>query len=68
MQDAIDKVVGNLDALLASEWGNRVIGLIRNHHGVYIEEPRVPDFEAMKVALDGLSNLKNINIMASPDF
>jgi|GEM_PF-2258048 hypothetical protein len=47
----IEKVTKNLDQLLISEWGRTVIDFIKSHHPVYIEHPRLPDFEAMKVDL-----------------
>lgn len=68
LDDAIGKVKHNFEAFVDSEWGKKVISLIQHHKLVYVEEPRVPDFGGMKVVLKGVSDLENVNIMASPDF
>lgn len=68
LEEMIEKVKNNLEQLLFSDRGKKVKDFILSHHAVYIENPRFPDFEAMKVDLKGLDQLKGINIMASPDF
>ena len=68
LEEIIEKVTKNLDQLLISEWGRTVTDFIKSHHPVYIEHPRLPDFEAMKVDVCNISDLQGINIMASPDF
>ena len=68
LEEMIEKVTKNLDQLLISEWRRTVTDFIKSHHPVYIEHPRLPDFEAMKVDLWNISDLQGINIMASPDF
>lgn len=68
LEPTIEKVISNLTNFIASEWGEKVVDLIKNHHAVYIENPKKPDFEAMKVLTEVLDGLKNVNIMANPDF
>lgn len=68
LEPTIEKVILNLTNFVDSEWWEKVINLIKNYHAVYIEDPRNPNFDAMKVATDALEDLKNINIMANPDF
>ena len=41
---------------------------MRNSNAIYIENPKNPDFEAMKVEIDKIQELKDISIMASPEF
>jgi|GEM_PF-1469837 hypothetical protein len=38
------------------------------HDAIYIEEPRKPDFNAMRVQTERLDALRHVNIMAAPDF
>jgi hypothetical protein len=35
---------------------------------VYVEKPREKDFESMKVNLSSIPELRNLNVMAAPDF
>jgi hypothetical protein len=35
---------------------------------IYIEYPRVPNFEAMKVNVSNIPGLEQVLVLASPDF
>lgn len=65
---AIKKVRGNLDAFIASDRHQKVQYYFQNAKLVFVESPRTKDFESMKLNLGSIPELKNINVMASPDF
>jgi hypothetical protein len=54
LQPAIEKVRANLDRFIASKWNDKVLDYFTSAKFVYIEHPRVPDFEAMKVDISQL--------------
>jgi len=64
----IEKVFQNLDALIQSKWHERIKSYFSNGLKVYIENPTVPNFEAMKVDLGQVPELSNISLLAAPDF
>jgi hypothetical protein len=68
LEYAIKKVRGNLDAFMESDWNDKVQYYFKNAKMVFVESPRTKDFESMKLKLGSIPELKNINVMASPDF
>lgn len=68
LEEVIEKVLNNLDQFILSEWWKKVIDFIKKKYLVYIEHPRFPDFDAMRIDLEWIATLSNVNIMASPDF
>ena len=67
LEPAIEKVCGNLDRFIASPWNEKVQDYFDSAKFVYVEHPRNPDFESMKVDI-GKIWLKDISVLASPDF
>lgn len=65
---AIQKVQENLDRFIASPRNEKMIEYFQNGQLVYIERPRTSDFEAMKIDLSHLPGLKDVVVMAAPDF
>ena len=68
LDPAIEKVCGNLDRFIASPWNEKVQDYFNSAKFVYVEHPRNPDFESMKVEIWKLPNLKDVSVLASPDF
>jgi hypothetical protein len=68
LQPSIEKVQGNLDRFIASKRKDRVQEYFTTAKYVYVEYPRVPNFEAMKVDVSKLPRLEHISVFASPDF
>lgn len=68
LEYAIKKVRGNLDAFIESERNEKVQHYFKTAKMVFVESPRIKDFESMKLKLGSIPELKNINVMASPDF
>lgn len=68
LEPAIEKVCGNLDRFIASPWNQKVQDYFNSAKFVYVEHPRNPDFESMKVEIWKLPNLKDVSVLASPDF
>ncbi len=68
LEDVIQKVVNNFDTFLNSDWNETVQHYFKTAKTVYVEKPRKKDFENMKVNLSSLPELKNLNVMAAPDF
>jgi hypothetical protein len=54
LQPAIEKVLTNLDRFIASPWNEKVKDYFTSAKSVYIERPRVPNYEAMKVDISQL--------------
>lgn len=63
----IERVHQNLDALINSDRIKKLWSHLEQE-SIYIEDPRHPNFESMKVETKNIPALKDINIMASPDF
>lgn len=68
LEDVIQKVINNLDVFLQSDWYEKVQHYFKTAKMVYVEKPRERDFEGMKVNLSSIPELKNLNVMAAPDF
>lgn len=64
----IQKVIANLEVFIASDYHKRIEQWFRKGHHIYIEDPRRPNFEMMKVDVHHIPWLENISILASPDF
>lgn len=64
----IQRVWNNLDNLISSPWIEKIQETMNGSNIIYIENPKNPNFEAMKVDIGEIPNLKGISIMASPDF
>jgi hypothetical protein len=54
LQPSIEKVRGNLDRFIESKWNDKVQDYFTSARFVYVERPRVPNFEAMKVDISRL--------------
>ncbi|MDR0651016.1 MAG: hypothetical protein LBG59_06580 [Candidatus Peribacteria bacterium] len=54
LQPAIEKVWTNLDHFIASKWNEKVQDYFTSAKFIYIEYPRVPDYNAMKVDISQL--------------
>lgn len=67
LEPAIEKVCGNLDRFIASPWNEKVQDYFSTAKFVYVEHPRTPDFESMKVDVSKIW-LKDVSVMAWPDF
>lgn len=68
LEPCIQKVMNNLDIFIASERNEKVQRYFDKAQKVFIENPRNQNFEAMKVIIPNIPELKNVTIMASPDF
>lgn len=68
LQESIDRVMNNLDVFIASKWHEKVEHYFKSAKSTYIENPRERNFDGMKVSLSHIPALKDINVMASPDF
>jgi hypothetical protein len=64
----IERVFQNLDAFIQHKRRERISSYFSNGLKVYIENPTVPNFEAMKVDLGQVPELSNISLLAAPDF
>lgn len=67
LEPAIEKVCANLDRFIASPWHQKVQDYLNSAKFVYIEHPRTPDFDSMKVDVSKIW-LKDVSVMAGPDF
>lgn len=67
LQITIERVEKNLEQLIHSEWIDKIKPHLQQKN-TYIENPRNPNFEAMKIETKNIKELQDINIMASPDF
>lgn len=68
LETTITRVWNNLDELIDSPWIEKIQEMMNGTNIVYIENPKNPNFEAMKVDIWTLPKLKDISVMASPDF
>lgn len=64
----VQKVCDNLDRFIESSWHSKIVDYFNNAKFVYIEHPRIPSFDAMKLDVSRLEWLRDVSIMASPDF
>ncbi len=67
-EDAIKKVLHNLDVFLESDWNQKAQHYFKTAKTIYVENPREKDFDGMKVDLRAIPELKWVNVMAAPDF
>lgn len=67
LEEAIEKVWKNLDTFRSSDMHDKVLEYMQSGNTYYIE-PKQTDFEQMKVNIDGIPELMNINVWAQPDF
>jgi hydroxymethylpyrimidine pyrophosphatase-like HAD family hydrolase len=65
---AITKVLGNLDRFIESKRNDKVQDYFSHAKFIYVEQPRTPNFEIMKVDISKLPGLEHISVFASPDF
>ncbi|MCX6824501.1 MAG: PD-(D/E)XK nuclease family protein [candidate division SR1 bacterium] len=68
LEEAIQKVVHNLDVFLESDRNQKVQHYFTTAKTVYVENPREKDFEGMKLNLYTIPELRAVNVMAAPDF
>ena len=68
LEEAIQKVVHNLDVFLESDRNQKVQHYFKTAKTVYVENPREKDFEWMKLNLYTIPELRAVNVMAAPDF
>jgi hypothetical protein len=68
LEETIEKVCHNLDQFISSEWINVIKENIDSDNIVYIENPKNPNYDAMRLFTRNVPELRNISIMASPDF
>jgi hypothetical protein len=68
LQPSIEKVCGNLERFMASNWDSKVQDYFQRAKFVYVERPRVPNFEAMRVEVAKIPGLEHVSVLASPDF
>jgi len=68
LEEVIQKVLHNFEVFLKSDWNETVQHYFKTAKMVYVEKPREKDFESMKVNLSSLPELRNLNVMAAPDF
>lgn len=68
LEETIQKVLNNLDVFIESERNQKVQHYFKMAKTVYVEKPRERDFESMKLSLSSIPELKNLNVMAAPDF
>jgi len=68
LDEIVAKVIKNFDAFLHSEWHEKVKRYFEVAKQVFVENPKVPDYESMKVNVSKIPELKDVAILASPDF
>lgn len=68
LEDVIQKVLHNLDVFMESDRYQKVHHYFKTAKTVFVEKPRQKDFESMKVNLSSIPELRNLNVMAAPDF
>lgn len=66
LEPAIEKVCWNLDRFIASPWNEKVQDYFNSAKFVYIEHPRTPDFESMKVDISKIW-IRDVSVLAWPD-
>lgn len=68
LEEAIQKVIHNLDVFVQSDRHEKVQHYFKTAKIVYVEKPRERDFGGMRVDLRSIPELKDLNVMAAPDF
>lgn len=64
----VEKVLGNLDRFMNSDWNSKILSYFENGKEIFVETPRVAQFSGMKVNVDLIKGLENISVLAAPDF
>ena len=67
LEPAIEKVCENLDRFIASSRNEKVQDYFSSAKFVYVEHPRTPDFESMKVDVSKIW-VRDVSVLAWPDF
>ena len=67
LEPAIEKVCENLDRFIASPRNEKVQDYFSSAKFVYVEHPRTPDFESMKVDVSKIW-VRDVSVLAWPDF
>lgn len=68
LEEITNRVIENFDAFLNSEWLDKVKRYFTIAKQVFVENPKVPDYESMKLDARSIDWLKDVSILASPDF
>lgn len=68
LEPVIQKVINNLDVFIKSDRHEKIISYMKKAKTIFVETPREKNFESMKVQLQSIPELKNIVVMAAPDF
>lgn len=68
LEEVIEKVTNNLDVFLQSDRYEKAQHYLKTAKSVYVEKPRERNFEGMKVNMSSIPELKDLNVMAAPDF
>ncbi len=68
LEEVIQKVINNLDVFVQSDRHQKVQHYFKTAKMVFVEKPRQKDFESMKLNLYSIPELRNLNVMAAPDF
>ena len=68
LEETIQRVRENLDSFMKSPWIWKIKEYVDLKYPIYIENPKNPDFESMRVNTRNIPELRDISIMASPDF
>lgn len=64
----VEKVLGNLDRFMNSDWNSKILSYFENGKEIFVETPRVAQFSGMKVNVDLIKGLENVSVLAAPDF
>ena len=67
LEPAVEKVCWNLDRFISSPWNEKVQDYFHSAKFVFVEHPRTPDFESMKVDVSKIW-IKDVSVLAWPDF
>ena len=57
-----------MDRFIESKWNDKVQDYFTTAKYVYVEKPRVPNFDAMKVDISKLPGMESLSVLVSPDF
>jgi len=68
LPESIEKVINNLDTFITSERHEKVARFFEISQSVYIESPKRPDYDNMRIVIDSIPELMDVSILASPDF
>ena len=68
LDTVIQKVITNLESFIASDYHKHIEEWLHKWHHIYIEDPKRPNFDMMKVDTKYIPGLENISLLAGPDF